>query len=88
MSCTKRFLFLTWTHHDWHRAVSWAEQHDARETDMWGRGTTQEFVTCQTQYFCRKCGATKGVRFCGCDKSKADQCAVRLSYLASTETRT
>ena len=82
MSCTKHFLFFTWHHHHWRRAVSWAETYSSQETNMWGRPTSRDYVTCQTQYFCADCGKTKAEGYCGCDKAKADHCAVRLAWIA------
>ena len=82
MACTKHFGVFTWHHHHWHRQVSWAETYSSSETNMWGRPTTQDYVTCQTQHFCRECGAIKAESFCGCDKAKADSCAIRLAWIA------
>ena len=82
--CTKHFLFFTWQHHHWHRSVSWAHTYSSEETNMWGRPTTNEYVTCQTLHFCSDCGTTKAEAFCGCDKAKADQCAIHRAWTEAT----
>jgi hypothetical protein len=48
---------------------------------MWGRPIEQQFVTCQKQYFCACCGATKSAAYCGCDKEHADHCAIYQAWL-------
>jgi len=77
-------LFFTWQRHNWHRNASWAETYSSKDTNMWGRPTTSEFVTCQTHYTCSECVKTKSEGFCGCDKTKADQCAIHRAYTAAT----
>jgi hypothetical protein len=83
MSCTKHFLFLTWHRHQWRRTVSWAEGHVHPDTSMWGRPIGREYVTCQKQYFCKDCGRTKKSVYCGCDKERADRCAIYQAWLAA-----
>ena len=80
MSCTKRFLFLTWNRHQWRRTVSWAEGHVDPDTSMWGRPIARQYVTCQKQYFCECCGKTKRSTYCGCDKERADHCAIYQAW--------
>lgn len=82
MNCTKHFLFLKWTRHSWRRSVSWAEDYTAPQFDMWGRVTTDTYTTCQKQYFCSCCGKTKSAGYCGCDKAKAEQCALHRAWAA------
>jgi hypothetical protein len=88
MSCTKRFGFLRWTHHSWRRTVAFAERHVDPDTNMWGRPIEREYVTCQKQYFCSDCGKTKSSQYCGCDKARADQCAIYQAWLAGQSTAT
>jgi len=86
MSCDKHFLNLEWERHDWVRRVSATETHTSRQSDMWGRQVLGEYATCHAVYVCRACGKTRDGEECGCDKARADSCAVRLAYLeASTE---
>ena len=82
MACTKHFWFLHWTHHSWRRSVSWAENQTAPETSMWGRPIERQYVMCQKQSFCERCGKTKRSVYCGCDKERAEHCAIYQTWLA------
>jgi hypothetical protein len=84
MSCMKNFLGLRWERHAWERRVTLTECQTFRETDQWGRVNPAEHVTCHAQYVCRDCGAVRDGEECGCDKNRADACAVRLAHLAKT----
>ena len=86
-ACTKHLLFFTWHHHNWHRTVSWADTYSSTETTMWGRPATSQYVTCQTHEFCSDCGKTRAEAFCGCDKAKADQCAIHRAWSEATPAR-
>ena len=80
MDCTRHMLGVTWQHHDWDRRVTATENHVSDETDQWGRANESTYVTCHAEKVCRSCGAVRDDGECGCDKARADQCAVRLAH--------
>ena len=83
MTCVKHFMGVRWEQHDWERRVTHAEDRVLPRTNMWGRPVGLEQALCHTQYVCRDCGATRDDGDCFCEQARADQCAIRLAWLAS-----
>jgi len=54
---------------------------------MWGRVVRVDHVLCHTEYVCLDCGAVRDVSSCGCEPERAEQCAVRLAWLAQVAER-
>lgn len=82
MSCTKHFMAFHWERHAWDRRVTHTECQTFHERDQWGRVVLEDAVTCHAQYVCRDCGAVRDGEECGCDRVRAETCAVRLAWLA------
>jgi hypothetical protein len=82
MSCTRHFMAFQWERHAWERRITHTECRTFRDTDKWGRRVPADYVTCHAQYVCRDCGAVREGEECGCDRARADACAVRLACLA------
>ena len=82
MSCINNFWKFRWAHHSWLRRVTATETVPTREPTMWGGGTNTTYVRCHTEYVCRECGKTREEGNCMCDTAVADDCPVRLAWIA------
>ncbi len=87
MGCSKHFLGIKWERHNWIRQVNHTASRSFRESDQWGRAILEDHVVCHAQYVCVDCGAVRDGEECGCDQARADQCPVRLAWLAKPENR-
>jgi hypothetical protein len=82
MSCTKHFLNLHWEHHSWRpRVTSW-EVVTGEESNMWARTMYRDYVRCDKEQVCDKCGEVRHVVSCLCDTYKAEKCALLNAYKA------
>lgn len=82
MSCATRFLGIPMGFHHWRREVTGADIITARETDMWARPVYRDYIRCDTRKVCDTCGAVRHRVSCMCDRSRGEQCAIRLDFLA------
>jgi len=67
--------------HHWKRRVTHTETGQFRETDQWGRATFNDHVVCHAEYVCQSCGAVRDEGECGCDRTRGNECPVRLEHL-------
>jgi hypothetical protein len=78
VGCNHQFL----ARHTWSRRVTHTESHPVEGTDQWGRRTVENHAVCHAEYVCQSCGEVRDEGDCLCDQARADQCPVRLDYLA------
>ena len=83
MNCSKHFLGLNWTHHEWERQVTRAQSFEGQSTDMWGRQFDVNHVICHTRFVCSGCGKVVDGAECTCEPERGERCAIRLAFLAS-----
>lgn len=79
-SCTKSFLGLQWGRHDWRRRVVGFEIRQGVETNMWAREVERDFVRCDAEEVCAKCGAVRHQASCTCDIERGDTCPALVEW--------
>jgi hypothetical protein len=79
MSCTQHFLTIPWQHHTWEQRVTSFEILTRPATNMWARVVDEQYMRCDKEEVCVKCGAVRRRVSCMCDLERGQRCKVLLA---------
>lgn len=84
MSCIKTVFGIPWENHRWRRRVTGTEVITAHETDMWARPVYRDYIRCDKEDVCERCGAVRREVSCLCEPAEAERCAIRREWIAQS----